>query len=251
MIVVEHENWVDIPGYESYYQVSDRGRVKSLRRTITRSNGSAQTIQERILRPGTVDSGHLHVSLSAFDKSRKTERVHQLVMLAFVGTTPEGLEICHNDGDHKNNSLSNLRFDTHAENMRDVIRHGGNAYTRRTHCPKGHEYTPENTGAIKGRGGRYCRTCKSEGWKEWDAQKPPRDPQTRCRKGHEYIPGSYTQSGPSGRRLCIECQRAKKPRERATHCRQGHEFDTRNTYIAKNGQRQCRACKNSRRRKAP
>lgn len=26
-----------------------------------------------------------------------------------------------------------------------------------THCPKGHEYTPENTG-VKG-GGRYCRIC--------------------------------------------------------------------------------------------
>ncbi|WP_084501480.1 NUMOD4 motif-containing HNH endonuclease [Nocardia xishanensis] len=247
--MVDVERWSDIPGYEGYYQASDQGRIKSLRRTILRANGIPQTVKERILRPGRLSSGHLHVALNAPDKSIKTRRVHQLVMLAFVGPTPEGLEICHNDGNHENNRLDNLRFDTHAENMRDVIRHGGNAYTRRTMCPNGHEYTSENAGAIKGRGGRYCRACKSENWRAWRGQQEPRGPRSHCRKGHEYRPGSFTQNGESGRRLCIECQRARTARQRPTHCHRGHEQNSQNAYTGKDGRRQCRVCKNARRRK--
>jgi hypothetical protein len=33
-----------------------------------------------------------------------------------------------------------------------------------THCPRGHEYTPENTYRTT-RGGRECRTCRRERWR--------------------------------------------------------------------------------------
>ncbi|QSR25541.1 hypothetical protein CFH99_07885 [Nocardioides aromaticivorans] len=33
---------------------------------------------------------------------------------------------------------------------------------RKTHCKWGHEFTPENTYTPPGRGGRYCRACRSE-----------------------------------------------------------------------------------------
>lgn len=36
----EIEIWKDIQGYENYYQVSNLGNVKSLRRTIIRKNGN-------------------------------------------------------------------------------------------------------------------------------------------------------------------------------------------------------------------
>lgn len=38
--IVIDEIWKDIKGYENYYQVSNLGNVKSLRRTIIRKNGN-------------------------------------------------------------------------------------------------------------------------------------------------------------------------------------------------------------------
>lgn len=40
----------------------------------------------------------------------------------------------------------------------------------KTHCPKGHEYTPENT-YYRERGWRHCRTCKLEQCARYKAAK--------------------------------------------------------------------------------
>jgi NUMOD4 motif len=44
------ERWAWIPGFVGAYQISDRGRVRSLRRTVTRRDGTPYTVQGRILR---------------------------------------------------------------------------------------------------------------------------------------------------------------------------------------------------------
>lgn len=54
----------------------------------------------------------------------KSFRSHRLILEAFVGPCPEGLAACHNDGDRSNNRLSNLRWDTFANNQSDARRHG-------------------------------------------------------------------------------------------------------------------------------
>lgn len=51
-------------------------------------------------------------------------QVHILVLNAFVGPCPPGMEACHNDGNPKNNNASNLRWDTHKNNLKDRIKHG-------------------------------------------------------------------------------------------------------------------------------
>jgi hypothetical protein len=51
-------------------------------------------------------------------------KVHQLVMEAFVGHRPIGMEVCHNDGNNGNNRWTNLRYDTRAANERDKKKHG-------------------------------------------------------------------------------------------------------------------------------
>jgi len=45
-----------------------------------------------------------------------------LVLLAFWGPCPSGLEVCHNDGSRDNNHLDNLRYDTHKANLQDASR---------------------------------------------------------------------------------------------------------------------------------
>lgn len=50
--------------------------------------------------------------------------VHALVLLAFVGPRPPGMETCHNDDNPANNCLQNLRWDTSSANHQDAIRNG-------------------------------------------------------------------------------------------------------------------------------
>jgi hypothetical protein len=50
--------------------------------------------------------------------------VHALVLEAFVGRCPEGMECCHEDGDTGNNHVGNLRWGTHQSNMADKKKHG-------------------------------------------------------------------------------------------------------------------------------
>lgn len=81
----------------------------------------------------------LQVSIVTIDDGMKFFLVHRLVLEAFLGPAPEGLEGCHNDGNTLNNWLDNLRWDTHENNELDKIRHGTIAqgdehYSRR--CPE-------------------------------------------------------------------------------------------------------------------
>lgn len=117
------EEWRDIPGMEGRYQVSNFGRVRSLDQEWLQKSrlGKLHSHKKKgkVLRPGRMSSGHLSVSLG---KTLGSRTVHSLVMLAFVGPPPDGMEICHGDGDPANNHLSNLRYDTRAENCMDEYR---------------------------------------------------------------------------------------------------------------------------------
>jgi hypothetical protein len=56
--------------------------------------------------------------------------VHRLVLEAFVGPCPAGMEACHNNGVRTDNRLENLRWDTRSANCRDRIRHGTTNFPR-------------------------------------------------------------------------------------------------------------------------
>jgi hypothetical protein len=55
--------------------------------------------------------------------------VHRLVLEAFVGPCPPGMECCHNNGDPSDNRLENLRWDTHSGNTMDSLSHGTHNWT--------------------------------------------------------------------------------------------------------------------------
>jgi hypothetical protein len=105
--------WRDIPGYEGIYRISDEGVVERLKHVG----------QWRPLKPGSNKQGRLQVTLCSDGVMRRFQ-VHKLVLEAFVGPCPDGLEACHGDGDHRNCSLGNLRWDTRESNRADAIRHG-------------------------------------------------------------------------------------------------------------------------------
>lgn len=121
------EIWKDISGFEGTYQVSDRGRVRSLTRTITAANrwgGTSTRLklgQNIALSPSTDGYGMVHLYL---DGVRYPRMIHRVVAEAFIGPRPKGCEILHNDGDKTNFRLSNLRYGTKLENEADKIKHG-------------------------------------------------------------------------------------------------------------------------------
>lgn len=117
------EVWKDVVGFKGKYKVSNQGRVKTVARTYWRphENGSMVLcrIQEKIL-TGTNKSGYIKVCLVGVGQVR----VHRLVLEAFVGPCPEGMECLHWDGDRANNRRHNLRWGTRSENIADAKRHG-------------------------------------------------------------------------------------------------------------------------------
>lgn len=101
--------WKDIPGFEGLYQVSDAGQV---RRTKILGRYKPEQLS------GTkVGAGYISVSLTIKKKSYTRSLVHRLVMLAFVGKCPVGIEVNHKNGIKTDNRLENLEYVTHDENM--------------------------------------------------------------------------------------------------------------------------------------
>lgn len=146
------EEWRTIPGYEGAYEVSDMGRVRSLTRLDTRG----RLRRGKLLSPRNARSGHLAIALH--NGSRRNFLVHHLVLMAFVGPRPEGMEGCHENDIPNDNRVENLRWDTRSANLRDSVRNGTHSFASRTECPAGHPYSADNT-YMHPSGSRVCRAC--------------------------------------------------------------------------------------------
>jgi hypothetical protein len=153
------ELWRPIPLWEGFYEVSDQGRVRSLDRIVKTAAGPRRYLG-KMLRPGTNRHGYPVVVLSRAGRRGKTAKVHRLVLEAFVGPCPDGMEGCHNNGDRADARLPNLRWDTPSANQYDRRLHGTDHQVAKTECPQGHPYDDENTKVIPSRPtARYCRAC--------------------------------------------------------------------------------------------
>ena len=106
---MNEEIWCDIKNYEGLYQVSNKGRVKSLNYKCTG--------KEQILRPCKNTSGYLYVNFRKNGK-RKMYTIHRLVLMTFNPVDGmENLEVNHLDENKENNNLSNLQWTTRKENI--------------------------------------------------------------------------------------------------------------------------------------
>lgn len=111
-LVVSGTEVREVIGYPNY-RVSDDGRVWSWFRGC----------YWKELKPRK-SNGYWLVAITR-DGDQRHRPVHHLVLEAFVGPRPPGMEACHfPERDTANNSLSNLRWDTREANLRDVEIHG-------------------------------------------------------------------------------------------------------------------------------
>lgn len=107
------EVWKDIVGYEGLYQVSNLGRVKSLRRKYR--------TKEKILKQTDNGFGYLYVKLTKGSKSSNF-RTHRLVAIAFVPNPNNFTIVDHINGDRTDSRSFNLRWvESYKENNNNPI----------------------------------------------------------------------------------------------------------------------------------
>lgn len=122
--MIEVKEWRDVAGYESLYEVSNNGSVRVLNRMVNYPDGRRSRMKAgHVLALQSLSSGHKIVQLYK-DGKQKGFLVHRLVLTAFKGECPAGMECCHNDGNPENNVVGNLRWDTSTSNNADKTRHG-------------------------------------------------------------------------------------------------------------------------------
>lgn len=115
----EGVEYKEIPGFANY----KAGRDGSIWSCLT--NGGNKSVIWKKLSPYFSTSGFT-VSLCN-NKEKYVYFVHRLILMTFVGPCPIGMECCHNNGNRLDNNLSNLRWDTHKNNMLDKIKHNTQA----------------------------------------------------------------------------------------------------------------------------
>lgn len=161
---IPSEEWRDIPGWEGFYQISTNGEVRSLPREVRRGRQTLH-LRGRMLR----QSSDVYPRVTLYDGStdrKSTRKVHRLMALTFLGSPPPGADrVCHNDGNPRNNHISNLRWDNQSGNMLDRTRHGRHYQANKVRCVNGHLLRRPN---LRGDGHRICRACgNARSWANW------------------------------------------------------------------------------------
>lgn len=112
------EVWKSVVGYEGLYQVSNKGRVKSLPRAVNAPQaGGIRMSPGKILKPGNAH-GRWLVSLSKQGQVKSCWVAH-LVAEAFLGPNTNGSHVLHKNDVATDDRVENLRYGTHQENMAD------------------------------------------------------------------------------------------------------------------------------------
>lgn len=118
------EIWKDVPEYEGYYQVSNLGEVKSIKRTVKYKDGRIFKYPSKILKPKKDTRGYLQVGFNV-SGAKSNHRIHRLVAETFIGKPKAKLmSVNHIDGVKTNNNLTNLEWVTYSENTRKGVELG-------------------------------------------------------------------------------------------------------------------------------
>lgn len=116
---VEYRPVEGFPGY----RVGNDGSVWVSWRTCRSGRILTALWKPMKLSPGT--KGYIRVNLTPPVGKYKTFSVHALVLEAFVGRCPEGMECRHLDGNKRNNAVGNLAWGTPEQNRDDIRLHHG------------------------------------------------------------------------------------------------------------------------------
>lgn len=113
------EEWKPIEGFEGIYEVSNLGRVKSLKRITD----EIHHIPCKILKPTTNKDGYVRVGMRK-NKKQFSKTVHRLVAEAFIPNPNNLPEVNHLDGNKQNNRAENLSWCTAKQNQKHSLEMG-------------------------------------------------------------------------------------------------------------------------------
>ena len=132
------------------YRVGDDGSVWSCwRNTGKPACSSHPSGPWKPLKPDVDSRGRRRFTLRTGGRGRYAKFLaSRLVLAAFVGPCPDGMEACHDNGDPSDDRLGNLRWDTHSANLLDRRRHGTNVCGEQIHTAK---LTAEDVREIRAR----------------------------------------------------------------------------------------------------
>lgn len=102
----------------------------------------------------------------SFSFGAKTVLAHRAAYELFVGPIPDGLEIDHLCSQRDCVNFRHLEAVTRTENVQRTARRAALRDSDRTHCPAGHELTPDNV-KMSAQGTRSCRQCHRDYHKEY------------------------------------------------------------------------------------
>jgi hypothetical protein len=160
MITGMQEEWRPVVGFEGYYEVSNRGRVRALERAEhVRSRWGGTCVRRypaRELTPVRTDHGHLTVTLRR-EGIGNPRGVHVLVAEAFHGPG-RGRHALHHNDVPDDNWDTNLYWGSPAENSRDALTNGRNHNAKKAVCKRQHGFAGANL-VMEG-AKRRCKACK-------------------------------------------------------------------------------------------
>lgn len=107
------EIWKPCLGFEKYYEVSNTGKLRSIRRG-------------KLMKLSLDKDGYLRTSFNVNTVCTNVF-LHRLVAEAFHGRCPDNQVVRHLDGNTLNNFPDNLAFGTPKENSEDMLKHGTQA----------------------------------------------------------------------------------------------------------------------------
>jgi len=121
-----NEIWHPCAGYETHYEVSNFGNVRSIERYANNGhNNGLRKLPSKVLTPAVGKSGYLLVTFSV-DNTQSSQNVHHLVARAFICNDSNKPQVNHKDGNKQNNCLDNLEWVTASENGLHAYRVLGN-----------------------------------------------------------------------------------------------------------------------------
>jgi hypothetical protein len=119
------ETWKDIIGYETFYQVSNFGNVRSLDRIVNKPNGTFYLRKGKICKQSKSNLGYMTVGFTV-NNVKINKYVHRLVAETFIINTLNKLQVNHIDCNKENNSVNNLEWCTNSENHIHASKNGLN-----------------------------------------------------------------------------------------------------------------------------
>lgn len=121
----EIEIWKPVVGYEGIYEVSSLGRIRSLPRIVKSRSPNGRLMKGKIRKPNFRSHGYIQFNL--YDKENKNfaaRNLHRIIAMAFIPNPENKPEVNHIDANPSNNSLSNLEWVTHKENIVHAVKIG-------------------------------------------------------------------------------------------------------------------------------